>query len=118
MGWISPEWISRRRCFRRDTRRRLRRPPSANTQDRKTDVAELSPALRSLGQRIAGAVTTAAAANLDSQALDFLVQSRKRNLEALGRFGLVPICLLEHVYDHPAFNLFHDLKERRDLPGS
>src|SRR5208282_4658019 len=53
-----------------------------------------------------------AAAGLDAEALDFLVEGRKRNLKTLGSFRLVPIRALEHVDDDAAFDFFQNFEER------
>ena len=51
-----------------------------------------------------------AAAGLDAEALDFLVQGGERDLKALGRFGLVPVGALEHVDYYAALYFFQDLE--------
>src|SRR6266436_953752 len=60
-----------------------------------------------------GLVSAAAAAHVDTKALDFLIECGERDHEALGGFGLVPSGALEHVDDDAALDLVHDLKERR-----
>src|SRR5713101_6884303 len=60
-----------------------------------------------------GFVATAAAADIDAEALDFLVERGERDHEALGGFGLVPVGALEHVDDDAALDFVHDLEERR-----
>src|SRR5690348_1243915 len=60
-----------------------------------------------------GLVSAAAAAHIDTEALDFLIECGEWDHEALGGFGLVPSCALEHVDDDAALDLVHDLKERR-----
>src|ERR1700676_327744 len=62
------------------------------------------------GERLVGA---AAAADIDAQALDLLVQRGKRNQEALGGVSLVPGGAFEHVHDNAALYFIHDLEERR-----
>jgi len=51
--------------------------------------------------------------DLDTQALDFLVQRGKRDEKTLCGFGLVPVGTLEHVNDDAALDFVHDLKQRR-----
>src|SRR5208282_5871092 len=53
-----------------------------------------------------------AAAGFDAEALDFLVEGRKRNLKTLGGFRLIPIRALEHVDDDAAFDFLENLEER------
>src|SRR5713101_7734298 len=60
-----------------------------------------------------GFVATAAAADINAEALDFLVEGGERDHEALRGFGLVPVGALEHVDDDAAFDFVHDLEERR-----
>jgi len=50
--------------------------------------------------------------DLNTQALDFLIQSGKRHVEAFCGLGLVPIALLQHVQDDVAFAVLHDVKQR------
>src|SRR5712692_5225587 len=59
-----------------------------------------------------GFVATAAA-DVDAEALDFLVERGERDHEALGGFGLVPIGALEHIDNDAALDFVHDLEERR-----
>src|SRR5208282_3518622 len=62
----------------------------------------------------AGATRSArAAASLDAEALDLLVERRKRNLKALGGFGLVPVGALEHVDDDAPLDFLEYLEQRR-----
>src|SRR5713226_1987837 len=60
-----------------------------------------------------GFVATAAAADINAEALDFLVEGGERDHEALRGFGLVPVGALEHVDDDAALDFVHDLEERR-----
>src|SRR6266849_7608877 len=72
------------------------------------------PALRLLSRGCGkGLVATATAADIDSQALDFLIQRGKRDHEAFGGFGLVPAGAFEHVNNDATLDLVHDLKEGR-----
>src|SRR3979411_1105150 len=59
-------------------------------------------------------VSAAAAAHVDAQALDFLIERGQRNHEALGGFGLIPTRALEHVDDDAALDFIHD-REKRGL---
>src|SRR5438270_3058019 len=58
-------------------------------------------------------VAAAAAAHVDTQALDLLVQRREWNHKSLSRFCLIPGGALEHIGDNPALYLVHDLEQRR-----
>src|SRR5580658_6249056 len=58
-------------------------------------------------------IGAAAAAYVDSQAFNFLVQRREGNHKTLGGFGLIPAGAFEHVYDNAALDLVHDSKQRR-----
>ncbi len=60
-----------------------------------------------------GFIGTATPADVDAQALDFLIERGERNHEALGGFGLVPSGALKHIDDDAAFDFVHDLEERR-----
>src|SRR6266481_3267991 len=60
-----------------------------------------------------GFIGTATAADVDAQALDFLIQRGEWDHEALGGFGLVPRGALEHIDDDAALDFVHDLEERR-----
>ena len=60
-----------------------------------------------------GFIGSATAANVDAQALDFLIERGERDHEALGGFGLVPSGALKHVDDDAALDFVHDLEERR-----
>src|ERR1700675_1348848 len=51
-----------------------------------------------------------AAARLDTEALDLLVWRRKRDLESLGGFGLIPVRALEHVHDDSPLHFFENFK--------
>src|SRR5579872_2932930 len=50
--------------------------------------------------------------NFDVQALDFLIKGGQRNVEALRRFGLIPVTFLQHVDDHVTLAIFHDVEQR------
>ena len=56
-----------------------------------------------------------AALDVDLQALDFLIEGGKGDLEALGGIGLAPIGARQHIENDLALASFHDLKKR--LPG-
>src|ERR1700686_815528 len=58
-------------------------------------------------------VCAAAAADVNTKALDFLIKRGKRNHEALGGFRLVPGRALKHVDDNPALDFIHDLEKGR-----
>src|ERR1700720_4392528 len=58
-------------------------------------------------------VGTATAADVNTEALDFLVECGERNHEALSGFCLVPSGALEHVDNDAAFDFVHDLEKRR-----
>src|SRR5277367_2250047 len=58
-------------------------------------------------------IGAAAAAYVNPQALDFLIQRGERDHKTLGGFRLIPAGALEHVHNDAAFDLIHDLKERR-----
>src|SRR5713101_7335967 len=60
-----------------------------------------------------GLVSAAPAADVDAQALDFLIERGERDHEALGGFGLVPGSAFEHVNDDAALDFIHDLKQGR-----
>src|ERR1700676_68141 len=60
-----------------------------------------------------GVIATAAATDVDAQALDFLVESGERDHEALGGLGLVPRGALQHVDDDATLDFVHDLEQRR-----
>src|SRR6267154_2450502 len=60
-----------------------------------------------------GIVAASAAAHVDAQALDFLVERGERNHKALRRFGLVPAGALEHVSGEAAFALVRELHQPR-----
>src|ERR1700719_991539 len=62
------------------------------------------------GESFVGAT---AAADVNAQALDFLIEGGKRDHEALGGFRLIPGGALQHIDDNPAFDFIHDLEKRR-----
>ena len=49
--------------------------------------------------------------DLDTQALDFLIQSGERNVKTFRRLGLVPTAFFEHVHDDVALAFFHHVKQ-------
>ncbi len=49
--------------------------------------------------------------DLNIEPLDLLVQRGKRNVEALGGFGLVPVAFFQHVDDHAALAVFNDVEQ-------
>ena len=51
-----------------------------------------------------------APAGLDAEPLDLLIERRKRNLKALGRFRLVPVRAFEHVHNDSPFDFFENLE--------
>src|ERR1700720_656890 len=57
-------------------------------------------------------VGAAAAAHVDTEALDFLIERGQRDHEAFCGFGLIPAGALEHVDDDAALDFVHDLEER------
>src|SRR6267154_1945427 len=60
-----------------------------------------------------GFIGTAAAADVDAQALDFLIERGERDHKTLGGLGLVPSGALKHIDDDAALDFVHDLEERR-----
>src|SRR2546430_945489 len=54
-----------------------------------------------------------AAADINSETLDFLIEGGKRNHKSLGGFGLVPAGALQHINNNPALDLVHDLEQGR-----
>src|SRR5713101_4026851 len=59
---------------------------------------------------VAARAARAAAARVDPQAFDLLVERGERNLKLFRRFGLIPPRVSEHVADDAALQLIHDLK--------
>src|SRR5579863_2923283 len=51
-------------------------------------------------------------ADFNVQALDFLVQSGKRNAELFGRFGLIPVTALKLLDNDASLDDFENVKER------
>ena len=81
--------------------------------------------LRALGRLFADRgrqhlITAAAAADINSEPLDFLVERGKGNKKTLGGFGLVPAGALQHINDDAALDFVHDLEQRwlRIIRGS
>src|SRR5580704_14710532 len=58
-------------------------------------------------------IGAAAAAYVNPQALNFLIQRGERDHKTLGGFRLIPAGALEHIHNNAALDLVHDLKERR-----
>jgi len=54
---------------------------------------------------------TAFFADLDVEALDFLVEGAQRDVELLGGVGLVPVAALELFDDDAALDVFEDVEE-------
>src|SRR5579864_4813034 len=50
--------------------------------------------------------------DIDVQTLDLLVQGGKWDVEALGRVGLIPVTLFQHLDDDLPLAIFHDVEER------
>jgi hypothetical protein len=57
-------------------------------------------------------VGATAAADVNTKALDFLIQRRERDHEAFGSFGLIPCGAFEHINNDATLDLVHDLEER------
>src|SRR5271170_8043553 len=55
--------------------------------------------------------------DLDGQTLDFLIQRGERDMEAFGRFGLVPAAFFQHIDDDATLTVFHDAEERGARAG-
>jgi hypothetical protein len=58
-----------------------------------------------------GFVGTAATADVNAQAFDFLIEGGKRNHEAFGGFRLVPGRALKHVDDNPTLDFINYLEK-------
>src|ERR1041385_5869346 len=54
----------------------------------------------------------ALALNFDVQPLDFLIERREWNPEALGRVGLAPVIFVQLLDDHALFEIVHDVEQR------
>ena len=52
-----------------------------------------------------------AAASFNAETFDFLIESGERDLEALRRFGLIPVGALEHVANNATLHFFHDFEK-------
>src|SRR6267154_1118772 len=56
-------------------------------------------------------ITAAAAADVNAEPFDFLIERGKGNQKTLGGLSLVPVGALQHVNDDAALDLVHDLEE-------
>ena len=52
-------------------------------------------------------------ADLDVEALDFLIEGAERDVELFGGVGLVPVAALELFDDDAALDVFEDVEEGR-----
>ena len=50
--------------------------------------------------------------DVNSEALDLLIQGGQGNLETVGRIGLVPVCPGQHVDDNSFFKFLYNVKQR------
>src|SRR5258708_2182510 len=58
-------------------------------------------------------IAAATAADVDSEALDLLVEGGERDEKTLGGFGLVPAGAFQHINNDATLDLVHDLKQGR-----
>src|SRR5205807_6823263 len=85
----------------------------ANSRERRWEGILHTPALLFSHRGGQHLITAPAAADVDSEPLNLLIKRRKGNHETFGGFGLVPAGALQHVNNNAAFDLIHDLKQRR-----